>query len=561
MPRIEEYTSRTTPAGPVGGRQLSGDDIVPGAGTVAAAGRAATAAGRQLSQVQRQAELGEAEALQNVGEGLVKVGERLSEIEAQAARQRSTARVTQSKIEDVSELKSYIFEIENGVEDEQGIKQPPADPLARKALVESRVEQIRKRRAKFFGDDRAGLLAWRNDFDQEALRQTLDVRKRAIDFHRQDEKAGLTRELDTFADAAMNADGLERVRRIEDAKVAIQNRVVNGSIDPVEAQKLTEGFQDQLATAGALRAMRGSLGDLEDFERLLLTEREQLDQEQASVFGRISPAKREQLLKQTGALIDRKLDEQDREEKRRIALGEKQKRERADAAMKDLEDLRKDPKAYSAKLAEVRDILTDNQYRAASQDLREGTRDNKVYQQKMQQARAVRTLSAADRLDDEVAGLVPTGALRLEDWKEIRNEARRAAGQDDLPTWYKYGQDSIERFLGGEQATDELSSKRQAIALDDFRRWALEHRDAPYDQAEKEWKRIQEGASVFGKGQDAPVPDVSPRFSVLKDGFLDVAATTANILAEKDLTEKQRNRELARVNRYRKTNPAAPVVR
>lgn len=479
MPQIREYTSQVSPQGQIGGRRADAEDFSPIRGTLA------------------------------VADTLTKLAGHYDNLRRESLLSTETVKAQQ-------ELQEFAFTLKNGTLAEDGTYTAPPDPLQHETLLQNKVKEINARVKGTLGDNELYSL-YERDFSQTALRESFKVRENAIGRQREAITNEFATNLQTLADMAANEEDVPTQLAIRNKmRTMTSGLVASGVMSPDDGFKAEKSFDRMVVNAQVRRAMRDNpeaaltalLGD--GFPQLT------------------DPAEREKWIDQAGRRLDTEVRRRAAEEERTRRQEDKAQREMEEQTAKDGYALAAENQLTPSWVEQNRGNLGKADYvqllnKAKGFDV---NTDPKLYTQLRSASMAGKNVKgAADRayLNGQLAR--PDYDRILQDMEQSGVIGSGGGGEGKKDPVLKAGEDYIKTSMNAEgPQTDGITRMRAARAVDDWRDWRRAHPDAGWDEAQKQYRRMTEDATLLDdKGNTAIL--VPPRYAVGSRQAPDLAAT------------------------------------
>jgi len=380
--------------------------------------------------------------------------------------------------------------------------------------------------------DKAVVKLWRQDFQQQALRRELDVRKVAITGMVGIQKAQLDGTLASFSSlAGENAENYSMLR--EKGRLAIDAAYTNGVLSPTEAVDMSQRFTSDVVSARVRRDI--STDPDGTVHRLLTGDYKDLSGEDRAKWIDKANASAESVQRQRIA-----------DEDRTYRLGERIEKDRYEATAKKGLSMAASGGVTPAWVEANRDNLSKDDfkyfYRVAT-GLEEGPRDPMIYADLRDRA------GRGDDVRADAKTALQKNQIGRSDFDRLTGEV-----EAQYPGWKKQGDSYLSTVSGySEINPTPAAAQTKAAMLDQWTEWASGHPKATSEEARKAWTGIADSYALAGKAEKIftlPLPRYMSGTRSQPD--LDaIERETAKALQEGRMSPEEAAKQATLINQWR----------
>lgn len=337
--------------------------------------------------------------------------------------------------------------------------------------------------------DEAVVKLWRQDFQRQALRRELDVRKTAITGMVGVQKAQLGGTLTTNLSLAGEDPENDSMLR-EKGRLAIDAAYTHGVLSPKEAMDMSQSYTSGIVSA---RVRRDISTDPDGTVHRLLT----------GDYADLSGDDRAKWIDKANASAESVQRQRIADDDRGYKLSERAERERYEITAKRGLSLAASGNVTPTWVEANRDNLSKDDfkyfYRVAT-GVEEGPRDPMVYADLRDRA------GRGDDVRAEAKTALQKNQIGRGDFDRLTGEV-----ESQYPGWKKQGDTYLSTVSGySEINPTPAAAQTKAAMLDQWTEWANEHPKATNEEARKSWTNIADSYAIAGKAEKIftlPFPD------------------------------------------------------
>lgn len=398
--------------------------------------------------------------------------------------------------------------------------------------------EIRDRIAAGLGDATVRTM-FERDFEERVITRRVQVRTAALGRETDAARASLDANLDTYSGLAAAArSDVERAEILGLARGEIFGKAQAGFITLEDAGKRERQFLARVDEADVLRGLTfdpdGTLQSLLD----------------PGLYPNLDEVARSRLIDRAQARADALARERIAAQEAAERAAERAERERAEEIAKEGDRLAAGGQLTAEWIEANRGALDGSDYRYFYGKLRgaDAKTDPFVYSDLRTRAAAGEDVRGAARAE------LQSGRLTESSYDKIVAEVEGAGIAGELPSWYKRGLDYIGDALRVSDVNpDPAAAQRKANAIDDWRDWAANHKDATPADAQKEYRRIVAESAIIDFNE-MTLTLRQPSYLVGSRAEPDLDATEAETVAAFEAGEIDRaefERQAALIERWR----------
>lgn len=426
--------------------------------------RTQTPSGPQLARINPNAAAAQGQGLGAIGQALAGTADLLTRLKANERAQQVAGLAADSELQLAKVAQDLQVDTDYGTH----IERYQAAVKDLDAKVSSSVQ------------DKAVVKLWRQDFQQQALRRELDVRKTAITGMVGVQKAQLDGTLASFSSLAGEDPENDNVLR-EKGRLAIETAFANGVLSPTEAMDMSQRYRSDIIGA---RVRRDISTDPDGAVHRLLT----------GDYTDLSGEDRAKWIDKANASAESVQRQRLADEERTYRLGERIEKERYEKTAK-----LGDSRAASGELTPAwveanRENLSKEDFRyfyKVATGVEEGPRDPMTYADLRDRA------GRGDDVRAEARAALQKNQIGRGDFDRLVGEV-----EGQYPGWKKQGDSYLSTVSGySEINPTPAAAQTKAAMLDQWTEWASAHPKATNEEARKAWTGIADSYALAGKAE------------------------------------------------------------
>lgn len=470
-------------------------------------------------------------------QGLTALGRSVSnlgDVLAHAKKARESQKIANASAQASSQLQQLSFDLEND---------PDFD--THQERYDLGVQDIHRQVKESLNDDRLFGI-FKQDFEPITLKQGFEVQRGVISRQRDQAKADLTNTTQAYSTlAARSLDETERDHYLTQGRVAIQTQLQEGILTAVEAEKLDQDFTDNIQLADIRELIRVDADTAVDELLNPNGEFSGLDENRRQIW------------------IERAISAQEANTKARLADEARQQRE-LDNEQKELEEATaKDADILLAQGELTSNWVIENEDNLSKQDFRHflnrlSGATGRITTSPFIFSDLYERSGSGENVKDEARQFLVSGQMSQSDYEKIVKRVEDEEIEGQVPSWFKRGEAFINTSLKPSDLNEDAFAKvRHADAVNEWRVWAENHPNVSFEEAEKEYKRLVDGALLLNlenqlAGKNQPRFFSGDRTKMTLENVVQTMQKTQQALDSGQLDESEFKREIMKLREFKR---------